>query len=413
KPLAGTALSPSASWLNISSTVCYRSTINSYLKEAKARNMKSMFYNLCYGALNDAAKDGVKDEWSIFEDRKHTNKVTLYLSQPFKSNIYLLDPGNEEWLDYMTKQVADVYSAYDFDGYHIDQVGIRDKFNYEGNPVDLPAGFQTFINRMKASFPSKYNVFNAVGSFGQKKIAESNVDFQYYEVWNEAPGYADLKTIIDNNATYTDNKKNTVLAAYMNYSMAEHKGTFNTPGVLMTEAVIFALGGSHIELGEHMLGKEYFPNSNLEMSPLLDKSVIAYYDFLVAYENLLRDGGQFNVVPVTCSNGKASIVQWPPQTGKVIALSKLVGTRQVVHLLNFTNAVHLNWCDADGTQAEPLLIKSMPVSLTVGQTVKKAWAATPDSEGSLYQELPFSQQAGTVTFQVPALKYWTMIVLEF
>ncbi|MDP4276831.1 MAG: glycoside hydrolase family 66 protein, partial [Bacteroidota bacterium] len=46
KPLAGTALSPSASWLNISSTVCYRSTINSYLKEAKARNMKSMFYNL-------------------------------------------------------------------------------------------------------------------------------------------------------------------------------------------------------------------------------------------------------------------------------------------------------------------------------------------------------------------------------
>ena len=145
----------------------------------------------------------------------------------------------------------------------------------------------------------------------------------------------------------------------------------------------------------------------------LDSAMIAYYDFLVAYENLLRDGGSFNEVPLSCTNNPASLAQWPPQKGKVIALSKRVGTRQVVHLLNFTNAVHLNWCDAEGTQAEPKLIKSMPINLTTSQPVRKVWAATPDSEGSLYQELSFSQKAGVVSFEVPALKYWTMIVLDY
>ena len=60
---------------------------------------------------------------------------------------------------------------------------------------------------------------------------------------------------------------NTVFAAYMNYNKADNRGEFNTPGILLTDAVMFALGGSHLELGgDHMLCKEYFPNENLTMS---------------------------------------------------------------------------------------------------------------------------------------------------
>lgn len=36
--------------------------------------MKSMFYNLCFGALKDAASDGVKEEWYLFKDASHTTK---------------------------------------------------------------------------------------------------------------------------------------------------------------------------------------------------------------------------------------------------------------------------------------------------------------------------------------------------
>src|SRR5690606_18054372 len=108
--------------------------------------------------------------------------------------------------------------------------------------------------------------------------------------------YNDLATIIKQNNVLSSHQKNTVLAAYMNYNLANNKGYFNTASVLMTNAVIFAFGGSHIELGEHMLGKEYFPNNNLQMKQELKTARIKYYDFLTAYQSLLRDGGNFNTI---------------------------------------------------------------------------------------------------------------------
>ena len=51
--------------------------------------MKSLFYNLAYGALSDAADDGVKEAWYLFKDKKHGNKDYHPLGSPFKSNIYL------------------------------------------------------------------------------------------------------------------------------------------------------------------------------------------------------------------------------------------------------------------------------------------------------------------------------------
>lgn len=413
KPLAGTVENPASSWLDIASRTTYRSTIDGYIAEAKKQNMRSMFYNLCYGALKNAANDGVKEEWYIFRDAAHTNKYTLSLSAPFKSSIYLTNPGNEEWLNYMVKRVKEVYDVYGFDGFHIDQVGINGVYDSQGQIVNLPEGFGKFINKMHEAFPDKYNVFNAVAGFGQSNIAASNVDFLYNEVWEKEAYFADLKTIIDNNTIYSKGKFNTIFAAYMNYNLAENNGTFNTPGVLMTDAVMFAIGGAHLELGEHMLGKEYFPNSNLSMSSLLKQSLISYYDFLVAYQNILRDGGSFNDAQTTCTNTSSTIVQWPPQAGKVISLGKKLSDKQVIHLFNFKNATHLSWRDMDGTQAEPLLVKSIPLKIMTAQTPKKIWAATPDSEGSLYQEVDFTSEQGFVSLTLPVLKYWTMIVLEY
>ena len=48
----------------------------------------------------------------------------------------------------------------------------------------------------------------------------------------------------------------------MNYKLGgEGRGYFNAPGVLMANAAIHAWGGAHLELGEHMLTTEYFPNN--------------------------------------------------------------------------------------------------------------------------------------------------------
>ncbi|BDW75461.1 hypothetical protein BFINE_12560 [Bacteroides finegoldii DSM 17565] len=90
--------------------------------------MKSLFYNLAYGALSDAADDGVKETWYLFKDKKHGNKDYHPLGSPFKSNIYLTNPALQEWRDYMAQQNNDVYEVFDFDGYQIDQLGGRENY---------------------------------------------------------------------------------------------------------------------------------------------------------------------------------------------------------------------------------------------------------------------------------------------
>ena len=49
--------------------------------------MKAIFYNLCFGALDDAAQDGVNERWYIFQDNNHAQKDVHALSAPFKSDL--------------------------------------------------------------------------------------------------------------------------------------------------------------------------------------------------------------------------------------------------------------------------------------------------------------------------------------
>lgn len=415
-PLAGTPLNPTDSWKDIANRTNYRSTVQGYIKEAQSYNMKTLSYNLCYGVLNDAAADGVSDEWYLFSDKNHTDKDVFKLpSPPFKSWIYFVNPKNKDWQNYLIARNSDMYKVYDFDGYQIDQVGNRDKklYDYNGNEIDLTSTFNPFINSMKAGDPGKKLVMNAVNQYGQEGIATAPIDFLYSEVWAPNEGYSDLAKIIFDNNRFSNNSKQTVLTAYMDYNIAENPGYFNTPGVLLTDAVIFSFGGAHLELGEHMLGKEYFPNDNLQMHDDLKKAMICYYDFLTAYENLLRDGGTFNNPSIISSDAKMKLNNWPPASGAVSVIGKEIGNRQIIHLINFANASSLDWRDANGKQTIPKTIIAPAFNFQSTKSVKKIWFASPDVDFGASKNIPFNQSGSTVSFTLPSLQYWDMIVVEY
>lgn len=417
KPLAGTPSAPMEVWRDIINRDCYRSTVQGYIDAGHQRGMKSLFYNLAYGALSDAEQDGVREEWYLFKDNRHGNKDYHPLGSPFKSNIYLVNPSLQAWKEYMIGQNNDVYEVYDFDGYQIDQLGGRgDLYDYDGARVDLAATFPGFIKAMKDARPEKALVMNAVGQWGQKDlIAKSSVDFLYTEVWDKpkSNGFEVLSNIIRDNDQWSGGKK-TVLAAYMNYESGKKgRGYFNIPGVLMANAAIHAWGGAHLELGEHMLCTEYFPNDNLTMQGTLKKAMVTFYDFITGYENLLRDGGVFFGAAVSSVDGKMTINQWPPVRNQIATVGKRIGKADVIHFLNYTNAVHLDWCDADGNQAEPSLIEAAKVKVRANGTVKRLWTASPDMNGGVSAALDFTQNGADVEMVLPSLKYWTMIVVEY
>lgn len=418
-PLGGTRQQPAEMYKDIANRDVYTEVVKKYIATQHRLGMKSMFYNLCFGALEDAATDGVKEEWYIFKNTGHTGKDTHDLPSSWKSNIFLLDPANAEWQAYLAQRNDDVYANFDFDGYQIDQLGNRgDRYDYHGNKVNLPKSYVSFIEAMKQKHPAKRLVMNAVSSYGASLIAGTGkVDFLYNEVWEDESEFKDLHTIIKANDQYSKHTLPTVFAAYMNYEKAGRgTGEFNTPGVLLTDAVMFALGASHLELGDHMLCREYFPSTALQMNDALKTAIIRYYDFLTAYQNLLREKDTEAEVTVSLSCTDAarnlSLNAWPPQKNAITTYAKNVNGKQVVHLLNFLQADHLSWRDVNGTMPEPRLLSEVPLNLKVSRKVSKIWVASPDFHAGASQELAFDQKDGAVTFKLPFLKYWTMIVIE-
>lgn len=415
-PLAGTVANPLDKWKDIGNRENMMSTVKKYIDLAHSYNMKTLSYNLLYGALSDAAADGVMDEWFMYQDQQHEKKEIFALPKPpFKSDIFFLDPSNTGWQNYIAAKTKEAFEVYNFDGFQVDQVGNRDKklYTYSGNLIDLEETYKPFLEEMKKQMPDKKLVMNAVNQYGQKRsIALAPVDFLYTEVWAPDEGYKDIARIIQDNDRWSNHQKKTVLCAYMNYNIAEKPGFFNTPGVLLTNSVIFSFGGAHLELGEHMLGKEYFPNNNLQMKDDLKSALIIYYDFLVAYENLLRDGGNFNMVSVNCTNEKMNVSAWPPQNGKVAVQGKNISSKQILHFINFASASTFDWRDTNGTQTTPDMISSADIAVNYTGTATKVWMASPDINFGIPQTLPFTQTGSTVKFTLPELKYWDMVVIE-
>lgn len=432
-PLGGTREKPLSTYKDIANRIIYTSAVRNYITRQHQLGMKSFFYNLCFGVLDDYESRGVKEEWLAFKDRNHTQKDKHDLPDSWKSDIYLANPANPEWQAFLADRNDDVYACLDFDGYQIDQLGNRGTlYNYNGSQLNLPSGYASFIKAMKERHPGKRLVMNAVSEYGGKEIGRTGqVDCFYNEVWgchsgdaltNTEARFANLRNIIQNNRSYNADLQ-TVFAAYMNYCC--DNSNFNTPGVVMADAVMFALGGSHLELGgDHMLCREYFPYTGQKMTTELEDWMIHYYDFLTAYETLLRGDWKENST-IRVSSTDVAINKWEPVNQRVIQLAREVDGRKVIHLLNFCTqesskvkdpAYLLCWHDRDGFRPWPVEHKQLALTisgLTSLNKIRRLWVASPDYMGGAVQEITdYSFSSSVLRFTLPALQFWTMIVVE-
>lgn len=391
-----------------------------------AFNMKSFFYNLGFGALENAgaAAAGVREEWYYYRDRNHSQKDYHKLPKEWKSNITFVDPANTEWQEYLVNRNREVYDNLEFDGFQVDQVGNRgdDTYDYWGNQFRLCDRFPSLLKALKAGHPDKRLIMNSVSKYGAQGIASSGViDVCYNECWGDTQSLMDLYWIVFDNDNASGKSVRTVFANYMNYDFAKNNWgkEFNTPGVLLTDACIFALGAGHLELGAggNMLCNEYFPNTNLRIGSDLYEAITRYYDFATAYETLIYDTSRELTPAVTPLDATPEVSIWNYQKGPQPRRIVIRGTETkkgqlVYHLLNFRKVNSLSWRDLNADQPEPELLSEIKLNIDVDRMVSRVWAASPDSDACLPVELPFTQEGNAVTVSVPSLKYWTMLVFE-
>lgn len=452
-------------WKDVGLRDVFKSSIENYITKLHEVGSKCMFYDLLYGVTGNIAdgkpetpanldgKDGVSSDWGWID--LHANDKDGYdlhqVQYPLGSwpSIYVMNPGNQDWVNYLSKEIKKVYQHLKFDGYHIDQLGRQREAYYtnlqskteDGQKVytggdrrdthDFEGYYANFINRMKSDSKDKSLVMNAVSTFGGPKIVGTgNVEFGYNEMWGDDDYLWNYRKIIqDNRRNNGKNTFNTVFAAYLHCRNGK-EGQFRTSSALFGNATIFALGGSRIELsGDHMLYTEYFPDNKRKMSNKLQKSIIHYYDFLVAYENYLRDGNAETSVNMTMEG--VNVAAWDfsepdptkekaedqvigPKPYSVNTYSTTKGNVTAIQFLNYSNFSrdNFNIRDIKETMPEPNVLLNKKIVLDDAAPVARIWVASPDCFGGAPQEVVFTQNNGKVTFTLPSLEYWTMVVVE-
>lgn len=401
---------PLEKWQELSNRDVYLSTIQGYIDEAHKRNMMAMNYNLLFGTYDHPEADGVSLEWGLFVDAEGRNIDYHGLPTNWQtSRLLIMNPANKDWQNYIFTQEAQAINTLNFDGWHVDQLGYRGpRYDKYGNIVDMEAGYVDLLINAKDTINTRL-VFNAVDGFGQSRLAkEVPVDFLYQEVWTPKR-YYELKQIIDKGFMDTNYQKSTVLAAYMNYGKRDKPGLFNKHAVLLTNATIFASGGAHLELGDTgMLSSEYFPSNNLKMSLELKTSLRSYYDFLVAYQNFLRDNVRPSNTRLEINGVKTSVLGLKDT---VWYFAKTKDNYQIIHLINILDNED-DWRDDEADKKAPPILEHVEVKLYLQDEVKKLYLASPDNDTITPIELTFTRKADYISFTLPRLEYWSMLVVE-
>ncbi len=399
-------------WFEISNNFVEADVIENYISYAHDINMMAMNYNLIFGTYDDYLEDGVLLEWALFKDQSHMTLDYHQLPDTWATNkLYIMDPNNAFWREYIANQEGIVFSNFDFDGWHMDQLGDRGyTFTYGGTRVDLQNSYSSYIRYMKSELDTRI-LFNIVNNYGMIDVLQStDLDFIYAELWDNHT-YNELGNTIKLYRNISG--KPVVLAAYMNYDLSDQKGEFNSASVLLTDATIFSFGATHIELGDHgMLGNEYFPNDNLRMSETLKVTLKNYYDFQVAYQNILIDSveyidAEFSIEDYEYSDNGSSDTIWGHSTK--------VSNYEVLHLINLLENEN-DWRDNEGDKLTPKIIKDFTVKYYIDGDVKNVYIASPDYKGGLMEKLDFKVKLDSkgqyIEIDVDFLEYWDMIIIE-
>lgn len=415
-------------------------TVKGYIKEAKKKNIINMSYNMVYAATNNFADYGVKDEWGLWYAEDHGQKsqkvgdrFTFHMgsSPSGQSDLYFFDIENVNWQDYIITKNKQAIQTMGFDGWHGDTVGewgrmwTYPEIDTEAVGKYVKDGYTTFLNKAKDELGDLYLSFNPVGAQGIENVNRSKVDVLYAEIWpwdsdsegNQYDTYMSLKREIDQSRRESGGKS-LIIPAYMEYDHAQASinNEFNMAAVLLTDAAVYAAGGSRLELGDGrgMLSNEYFPKQNLFMGEEHVKRQHDLQNFIVAYENLLRDGLEDNGKTIEIEN---NLVSNDGQANTVWAYSKASDKYETIQLINLTGVTTNDWRANEGRKEIPIKLEKLKLKYYTDSDFVSAWITSPDPDfRSISKELVMKKvtddRGNYVLLEISSLEYWDMVYFK-
>ncbi len=378
-------------------------TVEKLIDAAHARGIAALPYTGVYAASVPFFQQ--HPDWALLDAEGHPI--------PFGDDFLMImnpAPGSS-WTEHLLGQFAEVLGKMAFDGIHLDQYGDpKVGFDIQGNRLDLADTLPAFINATRRVVRDGTLIFNAVGNWPIETVAPSEENVVYIEVWPPYTLFQHLHQLIIE-AQHLGGGKPVILAAYVDPTREQN--------VLLSDAVIFASGGFHIELGEPggMLADPYFPKYG-RMSGELATILRRYYDFAVRYENVLSQGTRDTTVRraerVAIEGNGLQIMDAERTCRKMWVITREGDGYETISLINLLDVTSLEW--SEPLMKDPAPLTNLRVRYYTDRPIQRVWWASPDVENPQAQMLDFSVESDEggayVTFGVPLLVYWDLLVLE-
>jgi dextranase len=195
-------------------------------------------------------------------------------------------------------------------------------------------------------------------------------------------------------------------------------GSFDEPAVRLEDAVLFASGVTHIEIGDDLAGipHEYYPNRSKSIPPALQRALRRNYSFAAAYENLLFAPEVAPVDPATKPLELLSGQRLDNQGAGVIhPIFRHAPDAEIVHLVNLIGVNDDLWRNAappPEAQTDVRIRHRLPAE----SQATAVYVASPDLQGGLPLAIPFTSAEDStspyVEATIPRLEYWDMVVIR-
>jgi dextranase len=379
-----------------------RVTVESLIAAAHERNIAAMPYTAIYAASIPFFEE--HPDWALYKASGNPH----FFGENFL--VYMDPRPDSAWMKHLLGQFEQVLELTDFDGIHLDQYGDpKEGYDVNGQRFGLAEPLAASINATKALVRSHDEdgavVFNAVTNWPVETVAPADQDFVYIEVWPPYIWFDDLHTLITG-AQELGGGKPVVLVVYVDPAW-EHN-------VRVMDAVIFASGGGHIEMGEKygMLADPYFPKYGT-MTPDFARVMQRYYDFAVRYQDVIgprtkEATGKYHqdieLVGVSSSPSQLKNKVWP--------LVREGDGFTAINLVNLLGVESPEWAKVIETAPNPLGATTIRV-MNIDGDIARVWLASPDDVVLSPQPLSFKVEDNALSFEVPSLVYWDLIVIEW
>ena len=356
-------------------------TVQDFIDAAHRAGMAAMPYLAVYAA--SLPFWSAHPEWALYDGDGRPASFLDFLG--------LMDPTpGSAWSNHLLDQCRQVLAALPFDGFHVDQYGDpKEGWTAGGAKIDIAAAFAAFIVSLKEAHPAAAVLFNAVGNWPIEALARAPQDFNYIEIWPPDVYYKDLRRIVSE-ARQLSGGKPVVIALYLGADLIQN--------VRLADALIFALGGSRIELGEagRLLSDPYFPKHQA-IGPELRRILRSIYDFAIRYGELIG--------PAATDEADRAIVTQPG----IWTIGRRCPGWLSVNLVNMSGLGDPRW---DEPLSPPLMQYDLTVRIRCPDPVGQVWWASPDRDQLDLEPLPYLASGREIIVTLPELKYWGLIAIE-